>query len=41
MVPGEYFEMPDHFRMGIGGDTEMLEEGLKRLGQALDDMMEH
>jgi hypothetical protein len=40
VVPGEHFEMPDHFRLGIGGETEMLEEGLRRLGLALDDMME-
>ena len=39
-VPGKYFEMPDHFRIGIGGDPEPLEEGLRRLGAALDDMME-
>jgi aspartate/methionine/tyrosine aminotransferase len=41
VVPGEYFEMPDHFRIGIGGETEPLEEGLRRLGCALDDMMEN
>jgi aspartate/methionine/tyrosine aminotransferase len=41
VVPGKYFEMPDHFRIGIGGDLEPLEEGLRRLGLALDDMMEH
>jgi aspartate/methionine/tyrosine aminotransferase len=40
VVPGDHFEMPDHFRMGIGGETEMLEEGLRRLGLALDDMMD-
>ncbi len=40
VVPGEFFEMPDHFRIGIGGDLEPLEEGLRRLGAALDDMME-
>jgi len=40
VVPGGHFEMPDHFRIGIGGETEMLEEGLRRLGLALDDMME-
>jgi aspartate/methionine/tyrosine aminotransferase len=40
VVPGEFFEMPDHFRLGIGGETEILEEGLHRLGMALDDMME-
>lgn len=38
VVPGEYFEMPDHFRLGIGGDTEMVKEGLRRLGLALDEM---
>jgi len=38
VVPGKYFEMPDHFRVGIGGDPEPLEEGLRRLGLALDDM---
>jgi aspartate/methionine/tyrosine aminotransferase len=41
VVPGKYFEMPDHFRIGIGGDLEPLEEGLRRLGAALDDMMEN
>jgi aspartate/methionine/tyrosine aminotransferase len=40
VVPGKFFEMPDHFRIGIGGDLEPLQEGLKRIGQALDDMME-
>jgi len=40
VVPGGHFEMPDHFRIGIGGETEMLEEGLRRLGLALDDMMD-
>ncbi len=38
VVPGKYFEMPDHFRIGIGGDLEPLEEGLRRLGLALDDV---
>jgi aspartate/methionine/tyrosine aminotransferase len=41
VVPGEHFEMPDHFRVGIGGETDMLEEGLRRLGLALDEMMEN
>lgn len=41
VVPGKYFEMPDHFRIGIGGDLAPLEEGLRRLGAALDDMMEN
>ena len=38
VVPGEYFDMPDHFRIGIGGETDLLEEGLRRLGLALDDI---
>lgn len=38
VVPGRFFEMANHFRIGIGGKTEMLEEGLKRLGKALDEM---
>lgn len=41
VVPGKYFEMPEHFRIGIGGDLEPLEEGLRRLSSALDDMMEN
>lgn len=38
VVPGEFFEMPDHIRLGIGCDSEMLEGGLKRLGSALDEL---
>jgi aspartate/methionine/tyrosine aminotransferase len=38
IVPGRWFEMPDHFRVGLGGDTEMLKEGLARLGSALDEL---
>jgi aspartate/methionine/tyrosine aminotransferase len=34
-VPGRFFEMPDHFRIGMGVDTEMFAEGLKRVGRAL------
>ena len=38
VVPGRFFEMPEHFRIGIGGETEMFAEGLSRIGRALDDM---
>jgi aspartate/methionine/tyrosine aminotransferase len=38
IVPGRWFDMPDHFRIGLGGDTEMLNEGLARLGVALDEL---
>jgi hypothetical protein len=37
VVPGRFFEMPDHFRIGIGGDPAMTGEALKRLATALDD----
>jgi aspartate/methionine/tyrosine aminotransferase len=37
VVPGRFFEMRQHFRVGIVGDEEMTAEGLKRLGQALDE----
>jgi aspartate/methionine/tyrosine aminotransferase len=38
VVPGRWFEMPDHFRVGFGLPTEDLEEGLERLGHALDHL---
>jgi len=38
VVPGRWFEMPDHFRLGLGCPTEILAEGLNRLGAALDDL---
>jgi aspartate/methionine/tyrosine aminotransferase len=34
-VPGRFFEMPDHFRIGMGVDTAMFAEGLTRIGRAL------
>jgi len=38
VVPGRFFEMPEHFRIGIPGDTETLQAGLERLGSALDEV---
>jgi aspartate/methionine/tyrosine aminotransferase len=38
VVPGVFFEMPDHIRVGISCDTEMLAGGLQRLGDALDEL---
>jgi aspartate/methionine/tyrosine aminotransferase len=35
-VPGRFFEMPDHFRVGMGVNTEMFAEGLSRIGRALN-----
>ena len=34
-VPGRFFETPDHFRIGMGVNTEMFAEGLNRIGCAL------
>lgn len=36
MVPGEFFEQPQHFRLGLCGTTESLRGGLERLGAALE-----
>jgi aspartate/methionine/tyrosine aminotransferase len=36
VVPGRFFEMPDHFRLGFGCESAMLADGLDRLGKALD-----
>jgi len=35
--PGTFFEMPQHFRIGIGGDTAEVGAGLDRLSAALDE----
>jgi hypothetical protein len=36
VVPGSYFERPQHFRVGLAGDVEMTREGLTRLAAALE-----
>jgi hypothetical protein len=38
VVPGRWFEMPDHFRVGFGLPTADFGEGLNRLGAALDEL---
>jgi len=38
VVPGRFFEMPDHFRIGMGGDPDIFREGLRRIGAALDEL---
>ena len=38
VAPGSYFDMPQGFRVGIGGDPEMTSEGLRRLGLALNEL---
>ena len=36
IVPGSYFDMPRHFRIGIGGDPEMTHIAFERVGVGLD-----
>lgn len=38
VVPGRFFELPGHFRVGIAVSGDVLEQGLGRLGQALDEI---
>ena len=38
VVPGRWFEMPEHFRIGFGLPCEEFEEALDRLCSALDDL---
>jgi aspartate/methionine/tyrosine aminotransferase len=38
VVPGAFFGMNDHIRVGFGLRTETIKEGLRRLGLALDDL---
>jgi aspartate/methionine/tyrosine aminotransferase len=40
VVPGEFFEMPEHFRMGVSGETQTVAGGLERLSAALDEFGE-
>lgn len=35
VVPGHFFGMPDHFRIGFGVDSDMFAEGISRLSRAL------
>jgi aspartate/methionine/tyrosine aminotransferase len=37
VAPGHFFGVPDAFRVGFGTTEEVFVEGLKRLGQALDE----
>jgi len=38
VVPGRWFEMPEHFRVGFGVPAAEFEEALARLESALDDL---
>lgn len=36
VVPGDFFDCPDRFRIGVGASTELVREALGQLGRALD-----
>lgn len=38
LVPGRFFEMPEHVRIALGTDPALFAEALARLGRALDEM---
>jgi hypothetical protein len=35
VAPGRFFGMPEHFRVGMGVDSEMFREGLRRISRCL------
>lgn len=38
VVPGRFFGMPDHFRLGLGSETGSFAAGIERLVTALDEL---
>jgi len=38
VVPGHFFGAPQHFRLGLGGDTALLQGGLARLTRAVAEI---
>jgi aspartate/methionine/tyrosine aminotransferase len=41
VVPGRFFDMPQHFRVGVGGETEEVRAALAQLAAGLDDFSAH
>jgi aspartate/methionine/tyrosine aminotransferase len=39
ITPGHFFGAPEHVRIGIGGETEVVTEGLARIGEALKELL--
>ena len=37
VVPGRFFDAPEHFRVGLGCEPDILRAGLERLAAALDE----
>ena len=38
VVPGRFFESPQHFRIGMCAEPGLFKEGVRRLGAALDEL---
>jgi aspartate/methionine/tyrosine aminotransferase len=38
VVPGKFFDLPEHFRVGLGCVPETFTAGIDRLGEALDEI---
>jgi aspartate/methionine/tyrosine aminotransferase len=38
VVPGRFFESPQHFRIGMCAEPELFKTGVERLGTALDEL---
>jgi aspartate/methionine/tyrosine aminotransferase len=38
IVPGRFFESPQHFRIGLCAEPELFKVGVERLGAALDEL---
>jgi len=38
VVPGRYFQAPEHIRVSFGGKPEMFKEALSRLDRALNSL---
>lgn len=38
IVPGRFFESPQHFRIGMCAEPELFQIGVERLGRALDEL---
>ena len=38
VVPGRFFESPQHFRIGMCAEPQLFSEGVERLGAALDEL---
>ena len=39
IVPGSFFEQPQHFRLGFGGDSKTLAEGLANIQKVLSESL--